>query len=737
MTLGITLNKKFVTKALIISTLCLGIFLLPKISSALSGADFNAGRIIDDGVFYNSGSMNPTQIQNFLNAKVPVCDTNGTQPYAGTTRAAYGVSRGYPPPFTCLKDYSQWIPNIVNGGSDLCKNSIVGGLKSGAQIIYDVSQACGINPQVLIVLLQKEQSLITDDWPWSIQYRSATGYGCPDTAPCDAEFYGFFNQVYQAAKAFRRYEANPTLFNYRAGRNNYIQYNPNAGCGGTNVFIQNQATANLYIYTPYQPNASALANLYGTGDGCGAYGNRNFWRMYNDWFGSTHATSAIVKNGLAVSIVTQPHTNPAVGQTVDYTVSFKNNLSFQITLNAVGVVSRAGDINMGLNRDFGWVGPITLPVGASQQFTFTTTILDPGTIYMWPAIFYQGDYIQYNNWGSTLVGHAPNFTLSQPLSSSPAVVYEGQDVTFSAILKNNEPYSISYDAIGIPVKFYDRYSYDAVWVGPGIIGPGLEITLNGTRNIDKPGPYSYWVSNYFGGRYSTIGSVKKINSLVATPNFSVSGLTFSNSSPVNGENLGASFAVTNNLPVPIDVDAVGVVGRFGIFTGLNRDIGWQGPVHFNAGETKSFTGYSRIITDIGTHYYWVGILYKGNYIQYNNWGSTVVSRAPNFSVSGLTFSNSSPVNGENLGASFAVTNNLPVPIDVDAVGVVGRFGIFTGLNRDIGWQGPVHFNAGETKSFTGYSRIITDIGTHYYWVGILYKGNYIQYNNWGSTVVSR
>src|SRR5690606_33541671 len=153
-------------------------------------------------------------------------------------------------------------------GSALCKKSIVGGTKSAAQIIADVSRACEINPQVLIVLLQKEQSLVTDDWPWSIQYRSATGYGCPETAPCASEFYGFFNQVYQAAKAFRRYEANPTHYNYRSGRNNTILWHPNASCGSSTVFIQNQATASLYIYTPYRPNQAALDNLYDEGNSC-------------------------------------------------------------------------------------------------------------------------------------------------------------------------------------------------------------------------------------------------------------------------------------------------------------------------------------------------------------------------------------------------------------------------------------------------------------------------------------
>jgi hypothetical protein len=45
----------------------------------------------------------------------------------------------------------------------------------------------------------------------------------------------------------------------------------------------------LYDYTPYTPNAAALNNLYGTGDACSSYGNRNFWRYYSDWFGNPAA----------------------------------------------------------------------------------------------------------------------------------------------------------------------------------------------------------------------------------------------------------------------------------------------------------------------------------------------------------------------------------------------------------------------------------------------------------------
>lgn len=260
--------------------------LLPNKVNALSGSQFYAENIISDSVFFNGSSMSVYDIQSFLNAKVPNCDTWGTQPYGGTTRAAYASSKGVSTPFICLKSYTQSVPSVT--GNEYCGSGVAGGNKSSASIIYDVAQACNISPKVLLVLLQKEQSLVTDDWPWPVQYRSATGYGCPDTAPCDSEYYGFFNQVYQAAKAYNRYKINYTDYNYRSGRNNTILWNPDAGCGTSTVYIQNQATAGLYIYTPYRPNQAALDNLYGTGDSCSSYGNRNFWRMFNDWFGNTY-----------------------------------------------------------------------------------------------------------------------------------------------------------------------------------------------------------------------------------------------------------------------------------------------------------------------------------------------------------------------------------------------------------------------------------------------------------------
>ncbi|KQM84142.1 hypothetical protein [Agromyces sp. Leaf222] len=248
-------------------------------ASAAVGSGFDPGNIISDAVFYNSGTMTVTQVQSFLNAQVSTC------------RAGY----------TCLKSYRQSTP-AQPARSEGCAATAATTNETAASIIVRVGKACGINPRVLLVLLEKEQGLVSDTWPTSRQYRSATGYGCPDTADCDANYYGFFNQVYHASWQFKKYRARPDRA-YAAGRWNTIQWHPNAACGTSSVYIQNQATAGLYLYTPYRPNAAALANLYGTGDGCSSYGNRNFWRMFTDWFGSTQKVDDMIARAEGGSMV--------------------------------------------------------------------------------------------------------------------------------------------------------------------------------------------------------------------------------------------------------------------------------------------------------------------------------------------------------------------------------------------------------------------------------------------------
>lgn len=238
------------------------------VKSTLVG--FTPGNIISDAVFTNKNTMTEAQIQAFFNSKVSRClggrDENNE-------------------PIVCLKDFRM---NTVTRPADAyCSGYSGAANESAARIIYRVSQACNINPQVLIVMLQKEQSLVTHTWPSAWRFRIALGQGCPDTAPCDPKFIGFFHQIYGAARQMQIYMEGKWFQWYAPGKTWNILYNPNKSCGSSPVYIANKATSALYYYTPYQPNAAAIRAGYGDGDGCSAHGNRNFYNYFTDWFGPT------------------------------------------------------------------------------------------------------------------------------------------------------------------------------------------------------------------------------------------------------------------------------------------------------------------------------------------------------------------------------------------------------------------------------------------------------------------
>ena len=154
---------------------------------------------------------------------------------------------------------------------------------TGAQVIMAAARSCHINPRALLVLLQKESGVVTMRNPQEKNYRFAMGLNCPDNAACDKKYAGFFNQVFGAARRFQYYRANPGQYQFSAQHVNSIRFNPNAACGSSKVYIENTATALLYIYTPYQPNRAALT---GKPDSCSSFGNLNFARLWEQWFGA-------------------------------------------------------------------------------------------------------------------------------------------------------------------------------------------------------------------------------------------------------------------------------------------------------------------------------------------------------------------------------------------------------------------------------------------------------------------
>ncbi|MCX6778691.1 MAG: hypothetical protein NTU97_00460 [Candidatus Magasanikbacteria bacterium] len=135
--------------------------------------------------------------------------------------------------------------------------------KKAAEIIYKASQDYKISPKVLLVLLQKEQSLVENPSPTQYNLDWAAGYArCDSCGPLDPlalKYKGFAKQVDGAAGALRYY--------LDAANQNWLKkvgiiYNIDS----IPVIPVNLATAGLYTYTPH------------------FRGNYNFWRIWNRWF---------------------------------------------------------------------------------------------------------------------------------------------------------------------------------------------------------------------------------------------------------------------------------------------------------------------------------------------------------------------------------------------------------------------------------------------------------------------
>lgn len=339
-------------------------------AQAVSAAGFNPGRIIDDAIFYDPAGMRSiSEVQTFLDSHVPNCDTWGTGPSGtnGLNRAQYAQQvMGWPaPPYVCLDNYYE-NPNTGETSFEKGGGAFPGGL-SAAQIIYDAAQQYKINPKVLLIMLRKESlNLFSDSWPMKSQYKYAMGYACPDSGPnysaaCVDSKAGFYKQVTLAAWQLRYYYTNMGSYNFTPGRVNTIQYSTNPACGTKNVYIENYATASLYIYTPYTPNDAALNAYPGTAN-CGAYGNRNFWFFWQEWFGST------LTNGNFVRTVDNA-TVYLIGDKKKYPVADIALLGSASNLGGVGFVSQA-------YLD-------SIPTATSQ---FGRTIQSPdGTIYFFDS----------------------------------------------------------------------------------------------------------------------------------------------------------------------------------------------------------------------------------------------------------------------------------------------------------------------------------------------------------------
>ena len=277
-------------------------------ASNAHAATFNKNRLIDDSLFTDTNSMSVAQIQAFLESKGSLLANwrdNVTMRRPGDNCIVHHPTN---------KTAAEIIYEAANnwGAQVYDSNGCAIRGKYWSQPEYSGYALKTVSPKVLLVTLQKEQSLITANGTYSSNPDSykkpaccssnayklarAMGYGVPDSNPISEKYLGFYNQINWAAWQMR-YNFERSAGNTAWDEVGYITYSGPmikgnfrrcSSCSiqafdgyypidGQSIYMDNRATASLYYYTPHTYP--------------GYHGNYNFVQFYTDWFGSTSANA--------------------------------------------------------------------------------------------------------------------------------------------------------------------------------------------------------------------------------------------------------------------------------------------------------------------------------------------------------------------------------------------------------------------------------------------------------------
>lgn len=324
-----------------ILSLVSGSFVFPKPAKAA----FNANNLMSESAFDFSHSMSGAAIDNFLNSFPNSCISPASG-FEAVVPVGYSPSSGF-----AYGDYG-----------------------SAGTVISTAAQVYGINPQVLLVTLQKEQSLVSGSGSSYCnngsehKYAAATGYGCPDsggtynwsnislyrrsgvprtntgtTCVNSAAKAGFSQQVIRAAWLLKFgqqrskgnvnwavvhgnwdnsddpntcYSGFMTQGSFKRCKNDAspVSYDGWTTIDGLSIHVDTGPTAALYWYTPH------------------FHGNQNFVNLFETWFGSTQVPATCTGTETQGSVVRRfyhPATFQQFYSALDCDISFLQKLGYR------------------------------------------------------------------------------------------------------------------------------------------------------------------------------------------------------------------------------------------------------------------------------------------------------------------------------------------------------------------------------------------------------------------------
>jgi len=230
--------------SLLIASVAFGV--LMAIGTQAIAATFNPNNVCSDGTMRAYDNMSQADVQAFLVSKGGVLKSLVTTDYAGVKKPA-------------------------------------------SQIIFEACRQWHISPTVMLVMLQKEQTLITRTTVAKNTLSRAIGAGCPNGTT--NKYPGFGKQMWYGARLLDGYgegKNGSTIPLYHPGiYYDDIYQHPNVG-----VYPANIATYKLYVYNPSIGAKAPYGDL--SAQSGNLSGNANFWWIHSAWFGDPTADAGHV-----------------------------------------------------------------------------------------------------------------------------------------------------------------------------------------------------------------------------------------------------------------------------------------------------------------------------------------------------------------------------------------------------------------------------------------------------------
>lgn len=344
-------------------------------------------------------------------------------------------------------------------------------LRTAAQLIWDASQSTGLNPQVILVTLNKEQGLITSQsnpYDPSLQKAldRAMGFACPDSTGCGNLFPGFYYQLFgNFDSSGNRYLGSAASlmksFNTPSGRGPQVNGQPSQV--GSNITLDNtlggydnitpqqtvtlldRATAALYRYTPHVFN-----------------GNYNFWRYFISWF--RYQNGSLLK--LASSNTFYIIQNGLKQQVPQFVATARG-----IDSNSATVVSQDELDDYQTDKVYGPADNTVVKSQTGQQYVFIDSVPHPASAFV----------IKQRGLDPDL---AYNITPDELALFTAGTVLPPKDGTIIRGVSNHAVYLVANGQI----KMYSAYTFAQNKITPKqiITVPDAEITTYATNGFVPP-----------------------------------------------------------------------------------------------------------------------------------------------------------------------------------------------------------------------------------------------------------